>query len=136
MPITAFAAMRIQGVLGTFVDSVNAFNNNDWDTYKQYLDQNVVAYNLSVVGYTQGRDAVVDYFRGISDPKDKLSLQFVPTNDITWFPSIFPLGVRGIALWTHKASHHERVPIHYEFQFYPGESFQLTSIWAEHLRGD
>jgi hypothetical protein len=130
-----FATTRIQGVLGTFVGAVNAFNDNDWDAYKQYLDQNVVAYNLSVVGYTLGREAVVDYFKGITDPKDKLALQFQPTNDITWYPSVFPLAVRGVARWTHKASHHVRVRINYDFQFYPG-SFLLTSIWATHLIGD
>jgi hypothetical protein len=136
MTIKPFAAERIQGVLGTFVDATNAFNDNDWDAYKQYLDQNVVAYNLSVPGYTIGRDTVTNYFRDISDPKDKLALQFEPTNDITWFPSVFPLAVRGVARWTHKASHHERVPIRYEFQFSPGESFLLTSVWAQHLIGD
>jgi hypothetical protein len=135
MPINVFATTRIQGVLGTFVGAVNAFNDNDWDAYKQYLDQNVVAYNLSVVGYTLGREAVVDYFKGITDPKDKLALQFQPTNDITWYPSVFPLAVRGVARWTHKASHHVRVRINYDFQFYPG-SFLLTSIWATHLIGD
>jgi hypothetical protein len=136
MPVNSFATARIQGVLGTFVGALNAFNDNDWDTYKKYLDQNVVAYNLSVVGYTRGRDNVADYFRGISDPKNKLNLQFQPTNDITWFPSVFPLAVRGIALWTHQANGHVRVPINYEFQFYPGDSFLLTSIWATHLIGD
>jgi hypothetical protein len=136
MAINAFATWRIQGVLGTFVEAVNAFNDNDWDTYRQYLDQNVVAYNLSVVGYTTGRDNVTNYFRGISDTKDKLSLQFQPTNDITWFPSVYPVGVRGCALWTHKANGHVKVHIRYEFLFYPGESFLLTSIWAQHLVGD
>jgi hypothetical protein len=136
MPINVFATERIQGVLGTFVGAVNAFNDNDWDTYSQYLDENVVAYNLSVVGYTTGRDNVTNYFRDISDHKDKLALQFQPTNDITWFPSVFPLAVRGVALWTHKASHHIRVSIKYEFQFSPGESFLLTSVWAQHLIGD
>jgi hypothetical protein len=43
MPINVFATERIQGVLGTFVGAVNAFNDNDWDTYSQYLDENVVA---------------------------------------------------------------------------------------------
>jgi len=136
MKINPFASARIQGVLGTFVGAVNAFNDNNWDAYKNYLDQNVVAYNLSVFGYTIGRDTVTDYFRSISDPKDNLSLQFDPTNDITWFPSIFPLSVRGVARWTHKASHHIQVPIRYEFQFAPGESFLLTSVWAQHLIGD
>jgi hypothetical protein len=135
MPINAFATGRIQGVLGTFVDAVNAFNDNDWDTYKNYLDQNVVAYNLSVIGYTLGRDNVVNYFRGISDPKDKLNLQFQPTPNITWFPSVYPQSVWGVALWTHKANGHVLVPINYEFQFYPG-SFLLTSVWAQHLIGD
>src|ERR1700760_638605 len=134
MKLSAFGAKRIDGVLGTFVEATNAFNENDWNTYSKSLDQNVVAYNLSVPGYTMGIDNVVDYFRGISTA-DKLDLQFAPTNDITWFPSIFPLSVQGSALWTHKASHHVRIPINYEFQFSPG-SFLLTSIWAEHLIGD
>jgi hypothetical protein len=127
-------ATRLQGVLDTFVDAVAAFNNNDWDTYKAFLDENAVAYNLSVFGYTQGRDKIAAYFRGISDgnPSD---LQFVPTNNITWFPSSFPLSVGGVALWTHKASHHVKVSINYEFQFNPG-NFLLTSVWAEHLIGD
>ena len=60
MTIKPFAAERIQGVLGTFVDATNAFNDNDWDAYKQYLDQNAVAYNLSVPGYTIGRDTIAD----------------------------------------------------------------------------
>jgi len=95
--------------LGRFVGAVDAFNKNDWNPYKQYLDHNVVAYNLGVIDYTQGRDNVVNYFSGISDPKDPLSLQFEPTNDITWFPSVYPLGVRGSTLWTHKASGHKGV---------------------------
>lgn len=136
MIINTFATDRIDGVLGTFVGSVNAFNNNDWDVYKEYLDQNVVAYNLSVPGYTIGKDTVTNYFRGISDPKDKLALQFEPTNNIVWFPSVFPLAVRGVARWTYKASHHARVPIRYEFQFSPGEAFLLTAVWAQHLIGD
>jgi len=28
------------------------------------------------------------------------------------------------------------VPIRYKCQFYPGESFLLTSIWGQHLVGD
>jgi len=136
MPIKVFAVGRIEGVLGTFVGAVNAFNDNDWDAYGQYLDQNVVAYNLSEFGYTMGRGNVTDYFRRISDPQDRLSLQFEPTNDITWFPSVFPLSVRGVARWTHKASHHVRVRIRYEFQFAPGESFLLTAVWGQHLIGD
>jgi hypothetical protein len=134
MPVNSFATARIEGVLGTFSGALEAFNSNDWDKYKQYLDQNAVAYNLSVPGYTLGRDAVVDYFKGITT-KNKLDLQFQPTNDITWYPSVFPLAVRGVALWTHKANNHVRVPINYDFQFYPG-SFLLTSIWATHLIGD
>ena len=131
-----FVAERIQGVLGSFVGATNAFNDNDWDAYQRYLDPNVVTYNLSVPGYTMGSDNVTDYFRGISDPDDKLALQFKPTNAITWFPSVFPLSVRGVALWTHKANHHVRVSIKYEFQFSPGESYLLTSVWAQHLIGD
>jgi hypothetical protein len=136
MAIDVFASERIQGVLGTFVGAVNAFNDNDWDAYQQYLDQDVVAYNLSVIGYTRGRGRVTDYFRGISDPEDKLALQFHPTNNITWFPSVFPLSVRGVARWTHKANGHVRVRIKYEFQFSPGDSFLLTAVWAQHLIGD
>jgi hypothetical protein len=131
---TLFAVERMEGVLGTFVDATNAFNENDWDTYAQNLDQNVVAYNLSVPGYTIGSHDVTEYFRGISTGNN-LDLQFVPTNDITWWPGPYPLSVRGVALWTHKASHHVRVPIKYEFQFSPG-SFSLTSVWAQHLIGD
>jgi hypothetical protein len=136
MTINRFAVARIEGVAGTFFGAVDAFNKNDWDAYKQYLDENVVAYNLSVIGYTPGRDAVAAYFSRISDPKDKLALQFEPTNDINWFPSGYPLSVWGVALWTHKASHHVRVPINYQFQFYPGDSFLLTAVWAQHLIGD
>jgi hypothetical protein len=136
MTINRFSAARIEGVAGTFFGAVDAFNDNDWDAYKQYLDGNVVAYNLSVLGYTIGRDNVCNYFRGISDPKDKLALQFEPTNHIQWFPNGYPLSVWGVARWTHKASHHVRVPINYEFQFYPGESFLLTSVWGQHLSGD
>jgi len=136
MGVNWFATQRIQGVLGTFVGAVDAFNNNDWNTYTKYLDQNVVAYNLSVIGYTLGRDNVAQYFHEISDPTDILSLQFQPTNDITWSPSVYPLGVCGVALWTHKASGHVGVRIRYKFQFYPGEPFLLTSIWGQHLVGD
>jgi len=136
MGVNWFATSRIQGVLGTFVSAVDAFNNNDWNAYAKYLDQNVVVYNLGVIGYTLGRDNVVQYFANISDPNDKLNLQFQPTNDITWSPGNYPLGVRGVALWTHKASGHVGVPIRYKCQFYPGESFSLTSIWGQHLVGD
>ena len=136
MTLARSVAVRLQGVLGTFVDAVDAFNKNDWDLYKTFLDPNAVAYNLSVPGYTIGRDNIADYFRSISDPKDPSSLQFAPTNNITWFPSVYPLSVRGVARWTHKASHHVRVPIRYEFQFAPGESFLLTAVWAQHLIGD
>jgi hypothetical protein len=131
---TLFSAERIQGVVGTFVDATNAFNDNDWDKYAQYLDQNVVAYNLSKPGYTPGSSNVTDYLRRISTG-NKLDLQFEPTNDITWWPGPYPLSVRGVALWTHKASNHVRVPIKYKFQFYPA-SFLLTAVWAQHLIGD
>jgi hypothetical protein len=131
---TLFAAKRIQGVVGTFVDATNAFNDNDWNTYAQYLDQNVVAYNLSLPGYTIGSVNVTGYFLSISTGNN-LDLQFEPTNDITWWPGPYPLSVRGVALWTHKASHHVRVPIRYEFQFSPA-SFSLTAVWAQHLIGD
>ena len=118
---TLFAAKRIEGVVGTFVDATNAFNANDWDAYALYLDQNVVAYNLSVVGYTIGSINVTNYFRSISTGNN-LDLQFEPTNDIAWWPGPYPLSVRGVALWTYKASHHVRVPIKYKFQFSPGSS--------------
>ena len=129
------AAKQIQGVLGTFAGATAAFNNNDWDAYEQYLDKNVVAYNLSVPGYTIGSGPVTNYFRSISTGNN-LDLQFQPTNEITWFPSVFPLSVRGVALWTHQASHHVQIPINYEFQFSPGGSFLLTAVWAQHLIGD
>jgi hypothetical protein len=132
---TLFAAKRIQGVVGTFVDATNAFNDNDWDTYAQYLDEDVVAYNLSVPGHTNGSIKVTEYFRRISTGNN-LDLQFEPTNDITWWPGPYPLSVRGVALWTHKDSHHVRVPIKYKFQFSPGESYLLTAVWAQHLVGD
>jgi hypothetical protein len=128
--------VRFEGVLETFVNAVNAFNDNDLNRYQTFLDPNAVAYNLSVVGYTTGRDKIVEYFRSISEPGNPSSLQFVPTNNITWFPGMYPLSVKGVALWTHKSSHHVRVPIKYAFQFYPGNSFLLTSVWGQHLEGD
>lgn len=129
-----FTVQRIQGVADAFIDATNAFNANNWNSYADYLDQNVVVYNLSKPGHTVGRTLVIDYFRGISTG-NPLDLQFAPTNDINWFPNGYPLAVKGVALWTHVASHHIKVPIHYECQFYPG-SFLLTSIWAQHLIGD
>ena len=84
------SAVRMRDVLGDVLRLVDAFNKNDWDAYQQYLDQNVVAYNLGARLHNRQRN-VTNYFRGISDPKDKLALQFGPTNDITWFPGVFPL---------------------------------------------
>jgi hypothetical protein len=115
-------------VLGTFVGATQAFNDNDWKEYEKYLDQNVVAYNLGAAGYTIGKGPVTQYFSDISTGNN-LDLQFDPTPEITWFPSLFPLSVRGFARWTHTAAGHIGVRIKYEFQFYPG-SFLLTSVWA------
>lgn len=132
--ITSTAA-QVQGVLGTFNNATDAFNKNDWPTYGNYLDNDVVAYNLSQPGYTVGKSNVIAYFKSISTgtPAD---LQFDPTNEITWFPSVYPLAVQGVAKWTHTASHHVKVPINYAFQFSPAKGFLLTVIWAQHLIGD
>jgi hypothetical protein len=132
MNLAPVVSARLQGVLGTFVSAVEAFNNNDWALYKTFLDQNVVAYNITSLGFVTGRDNVANYFQSISDPKLPSNLQFVPTNIINWFPPIYPLSVYGIALWTHAAHGHIRVRIQYDFQFSPGDSFLLTSVWAEH----
>ncbi|MBV9288179.1 MAG: hypothetical protein JO288_10205 [Hyphomicrobiales bacterium] len=126
------ASARFGGVLGTFIESVNAFNDNDWDKYQTQLDENVVAYNITRLNYVQGSRNVADYFRSISDPNDKKALQFAPTKIITWFPELYPLSVEGIAKWTHKADGHIRVPIKYKFFFSPADSFLLTAVWAEH----
>ena len=129
------SAVRIQGVWENFLGVVEAFNDNDWNAYQQYLDENVVVYNLGVVGYTIGRKDVTNYFRGIST-QNKLDLQFWPFNDITLFPGTFPYSVRGRAYWTHQASNHIEIPIRFECQFAPGQSSLLTAVWAEHLVGD
>jgi hypothetical protein len=132
MILAPLVSARLEGVLGTFVSAVDAFNKNNWDLYKTFLDQNVVAYNITSLGFATGRDNVANYFRSISDPKDPSNLQFQPTNNINWFPPVYPLSVQGIALWTNKPHGHLRVPIKYEFQFSPGDSFLLTSVWAQH----
>lgn len=123
---TAAVSARIQGILNTFINAVNAFNIQDWNNYEKCLDDYVVAYNVDHVNYLSGKKDVMDYFRGIKDPE-----YFEPTNDLTFFPPVYPLSARGVALWTHKADGHVKVPIKYEFQFYPG-NFLLTSLWAEH----
>ena len=128
-------ADRMRDVWGTFLGVVEAFNENDWNAYEQYLDENVVVYNLGVVGYTIGKVNVTNYFRGIST-QNNLDLQFWPFNEINLFPGTFPYSVRGRAYWTHKASHHVEVPIRYECQFAAGRSSLLTAVWAEHLVGD
>jgi len=129
--VTATAA-RLGGVFGTFIKAVNAFNENDWEKYKAQLDPDVVAYNITVLNYVQGRDKVADYFKSISDPNDKTSLQFDPTKTMAWFPHVFPLSVDGVAKWTHKANGHIRVPIKYKFFFSPSGTFLLTAVWAQH----
>jgi hypothetical protein len=132
MAIHKIASNRVESVATTFANSVDAFNANNWDEYKKYLDRNAVAYNISVLGYTIGRDEIADYFKSISDPNDPENLQFVPTNIIRWFPSVYPLSVRGVALWTHRAHGHVRAPIRYEFQFAPGDDHLLTAVWSQH----
>jgi hypothetical protein len=122
---------QMQCAASTFFNATQAFNNNNWDQYAQYLDEYAVAYNITTVGIVRGRDNIKQYFRGISDPKDVTALQFELTNDINWFPPPFPLRVWGKALWTHKAHGHIKVPIKYECQFYPGNCL-LTMIWAQH----
>ena len=129
------SAPRIRGVWETFLGVVEAFNDNNWDAYQNYLDENVVVYNLGVIGYTIGKQAVTDYFRGIST-QDPLDLQFWPFNAIDLFPGTFPYSVRGRAYWTHNASNHVEVPIRYEIQFAAGHSSLVTAVWGEHLVGD
>jgi hypothetical protein len=124
---TNVTSARIQGVGQAFYDACNAFNKPDYATYLNFLDPNVVVYNVSSVNYILGRaNAKTQWLDKIKDPE-----LFVPTNEISFFPLTYPLSVRGVALWTHKASGHVKVPIHYEVQFAPG-SFLITSVWAEH----
>ena len=135
MTLSSFFAARVQGVFGTFDGAVDTFNKNDWDQYKYFLDPDAVAFNITAPGYVRGRENIANYFRSISDqvPTD---LQFEPTNRITWFPGFFPLSVRGVARWTHRANHHVRVRIKYEFQFSPGELFlaDLNLVRAHNRR--
>ena len=91
-----------------------------------YLDPNVVVYNIGNVTYVAGIDNVMEYFRSIKDEE-----LFEPTNDMSLFPQIYPLSVRGIAFWTHAAHNHVKVPIGYEFGFTPS-SFLITYMWAAH----
>jgi hypothetical protein len=117
---------RTHGVAETFFDAVHAFNNQKWPALLKLLDQNVVVYNVSNVNYILGYAAAQKYFEGITDPET-----FAPTNQITFFPTIYPLSVRGVALWTHAAHGHVNVPIQYEFEFAPA-TFLITSMWAQH----
>jgi hypothetical protein len=112
-------------MLNTFVKAVNAFNSQNWNDCANCLDENVVAYNIGRFNYLTPKKAVMDYFRGVKDPE-----YFEPTNDLTLFPPVYPLSARGVALWTHQAAGHVKVPIKYEFQFNPG-NFLLTSLWAQ-----
>jgi len=112
--------------VATFVQAVNAFNDRNWRHLEKLLDENVVVYNISNVAYVIGRKKAMEYFENIRDPEN-----FQPTNNISWFPSVYPLSVRGIALWTHQAHGHVNAPINYEFQFAPA-TFLLTSLWASH----
>ena len=66
------------------------------------------------------------YFYSITDEE-----LFEPTNEITFFPQIYPLSVRGVALWTHAAHNHVQVPIGYDFGFAPN-NFLITYMWAAH----
>jgi len=125
-PYTKAVSARTFGVAETFFDAVNAFNSQNWPALLNFLDQYVVIYNVSQVHYITGIGAAQKYFEGITDPEI-----FQPTNQITFFPTIYPLSVRGVALWTHQAHGHVNVPINYEFQFSPG-GFLLTSLWAQH----
>ncbi len=117
-----------QNVVQTFINSVNLFNHQKWADLEKLLDPYVVVYNISSLAYVQGRDAALQYFDSLPtvDP-----VQFDPTNQISFFPSVFPLSVRGIALWTHRQHGHVNVPIRYEFQFAPG-NFLIASLWAQH----
>jgi hypothetical protein len=56
-------------------------------------------------------------------------LNFGLTNQVSFFPPVYPLSVRGVALWTNEVHNHFDVPIQYEFQCAP-LTFLLTSLWA------
>jgi hypothetical protein len=117
-----------QNVAETFINAVNMFNAQNWADLRQLLDPDVVVYNISAVAYVLGRDAAMRYFESL--PKEDPP-QFDPTNQISFFPTVYPLSVRGVALWTHKQHGHVNAPIKYEFQFEP-RSFLITSLWAQH----
>jgi len=116
---------RLTGVWQTFADAVNKFNDHQWNDYRELLDENAVAYNLSTVDYLTGRNNIVDYFRNHFG-----NARFDPTNEFDFFPPVYALSVRGKAKWTHPPAH-DKAPIRYEFQFAPG-TFLLTSLWATH----
>lgn len=125
-PFNNLTMSRTLGIGDTFFGAKDAFNKQDWDAVENYLDPYVVVYNISNVAYIAGRDNVMNYFRSITDQE-----LFEPTNDIDFLPAVYPLRVTGVALWTHSAHHHVRVPIHYDFGFAPN-SFLITYMWAAH----
>ena len=127
-PFNNLITERILGVGEAFFSAKDKFNSKDWDKLVPYLDPNVVVYNISNVAYVAGIDKVMKYFRSIKDEE-----LFEPTNDMSLFPQIYPLSVRGTALWTHAAHNHVQVPIGYEFGFAPS-SFLITYMWAAHSR--
>jgi hypothetical protein len=119
-------ATRTTQVVDVFFQSVNAFNNQDWGTYLSLLDPNVIIYNVDRVDYIIGIDMIRQYVYGITDPET-----FYPTSQFTLFPAVYPLSVRGVALWTHTAHGHVNAPIRYEVQFAPHDA-RITSVWATH----
>jgi hypothetical protein len=119
-----------QTVAETFISAVNAFNAQKWDVVETLLHPDVIVYNISSVAYVSGLDAAMKYFDSL--PKQDPA-QFDPTNQMTFFPTVYPLSVRGVALWTHKQHGHVNAPIKYEFQFEP-RTFLITSLWAQHSR--
>jgi hypothetical protein len=120
-----------QNVAQTFINAVNLFNSQNWDEYIKLLDPDVVVYNISSVAYVQGREAVRRYLDTLPKAPKEDPVQFDPTNNVSFFPTVYPLSVRGIALWTHRQHGHVNAPIEYEFQFAP-RTFLFTSVWAQH----
>ena len=84
-----------QTVAETFINAVNAFNAQKWDVVKTLLHPDVIVYNISSVAYVSGLDAAMKYFDSL--PKQD-PVQFDPTNQMTFFPTVYPLSVRGVAL--------------------------------------
>ena len=53
-PFNNLTATRLLGVGDTFFAAKDAFNTKNWGALVNYLDPNVVVYNISNVAYKRG----------------------------------------------------------------------------------